>query len=165
MEIAKLVSWLRSGMNFYPGPGNASKWLPGPFWYGFLAWAWKCFKMASWSSPGATSRSGLGNASKWLPGVLLERLFGLGLEMLQNGLLELSWSAFSAWAWLGSQWLWPGNVSKSNLICSFDLMASVSNFSLDCENFGGQSSEGSTPVSAKRSAIFKPTMYEKNEGQ
>ena len=40
-----------------------------------------------------------GNASKWLPGSLLERVFGVGLEMFQNAFLETSWREFSASAW------------------------------------------------------------------
>ena len=57
-------------------------------WSEFSASAWKCFKMASWKPFGASFRPRPGNASKWLPGSRLERVFGLGLEMLQNGFLE-----------------------------------------------------------------------------
>ena len=56
------------------------------------AWDQKCFKTVSWRPPGATFWSEGRNASKRPPGDLLELLFGLRPEMLQNGLLETSWS-------------------------------------------------------------------------
>ena len=91
-----------------PRPGNASKWLPGnrlervfrlglemlqhgfleTVWSEFSASVWKCFKMASWKPFGASFLPRPGNASKWFPGSRLERVFGLGLEMLQNAFLE-----------------------------------------------------------------------------
>ena len=100
------------GATFECGPGNASKWPPGSLlerlldlrlemlqnrlqgasWSDFWAWGWKCFKMASWKPPGATFGLGPGNASKWPPESLLERLLSLGMEMLQNGILEASTS-------------------------------------------------------------------------
>ena len=61
---------------------------------------------------------GPGNASEWLPGKFLERLLGLGMEMLENGFLEGSWSDSWAWVWKCfkiASWKLPGATSGLGL--------------------------------------------------
>ena len=55
--------------------------------------------MACWRLPRPILRPGLGNALKSPSGGFLGPFCGLGLEMLQNGLLEASWAHSAAWAW------------------------------------------------------------------
>ena len=83
-------------------------------WSNFWAWGQKCFKTAccegllevlwacvqkyvkttTWRPPGTTFELEARNASKRPPGGLLKLLLSLRPEMLQNGLLETSYSYF-----------------------------------------------------------------------
>ena len=118
-KCSKMAFWRLPGHILRPGLGNAAKWPCGGFlglfcglglemlqngfleasWAHSAAWAWQCSKIAFWRLPGPILRPGLGNASKWPSGSFLGLFCGLGLEMLQNGLLEASWAYSAAWAW------------------------------------------------------------------
>ena len=65
--------------------------------YFWACWGQKFFKTASWKLPGHTFQPGARNASKQPPGSFLEVFLTLMSEMLQNSLLQRSWSYF--WAW------------------------------------------------------------------
>ena len=68
--------------------------------------------------PGATFELELGNASKLFPGSLLERLLGLGLEMLQNGSRKPSGATFEPGHGNASN-LSPGSLDLSSKMLSF----------------------------------------------
>ena len=90
----------------------------GASWAHSAAWVWKYFNMTFWGLPEPILRPGLGNAPKLPSGGFLGPFCGLGLEMLQNGLLEASWAYSAAWAWECSKvafWKLPGPILRPGL--------------------------------------------------